>query len=121
MTSSPAPIPKSANAKMQPSSSGANRDSKTLTDVPADQFFKLLHLRAQAQSRAAKNGNHLFDLGLGDVWLGEWNIQDGDAPEIISLSSNRSRWRQGCQHMDNAFRSPPVPIRICHSRKRLSK
>jgi hypothetical protein len=31
---------------MQPRSSGADRDSKILTDVPADEPFKFLHLRA---------------------------------------------------------------------------
>ena len=37
---------KRANAKMQPGGSGADRDSITLTDVSADQLFKLLRLRA---------------------------------------------------------------------------
>src|SRR5882757_1159257 len=81
---------KRTDAQMQPCRSGANRDAKALTGVPADQFFKLLHLRAQAQSRAAKNGDYFFNLGFGDVWLRERNIQDGNAPES-SFSSNRSR------------------------------
>jgi hypothetical protein len=65
---------------MQPGSSGADCDSKTLTGVPADQFFKLLHLRAETKARAAKDRDHLVDLGFGNVWLGERDVQDGDAP-----------------------------------------